>query len=75
MVAADVEHLAETISGDKPKLRHALRARRASRPNSARGVRERRQGDRCARAKTDALEQRLGPEYDKVMEGLDQIDF
>jgi hypothetical protein len=26
-------------------------------------------------AKTDALEQQLGPEYDKVIEGLDQIDF
>jgi hypothetical protein len=26
-------------------------------------------------AKANALEQRLGPEYDKVIEGLDPIDF
>jgi hypothetical protein len=26
-------------------------------------------------AKTDALEQQLGPDNDKVIEGLDQIDF
>jgi hypothetical protein len=26
-------------------------------------------------AKTDALEQQLGPEYDTIITGLDQIDF
>jgi hypothetical protein len=26
-------------------------------------------------AKTDALEQKLGPEYDKVIDGLDRVDL
>ena len=26
-------------------------------------------------AKSDAFEQQLGPEYDKVLDGLDQIDL
>jgi hypothetical protein len=26
-------------------------------------------------AKIDALEQQLGPEYDRIIAGLDQIDF
>ena len=28
-----------------------------------------------SRPKTDAFEQQLGPEYDKVLDGLDQIDL
>ena len=72
---ADVQHLAETISGDKPKLRaYCELGELHDQTQEAVDEKDARAIDALV-AKTDALEQRLGPEYDKVIEGLDQIDF
>jgi flagellar motility protein MotE (MotC chaperone) len=72
---ADVQHLAEAISGDKAKLRAYCelgelhdQTQQALEEQDAKAI------DTLI-AKADDLEQRLGPEYDKVIEGLDQIDL
>jgi len=72
---ADVQHLADTIGSDKSKLRAYCElghlhdeTQQAIDENDANAI-------DALMAKTDALEQQLGPEYDKVIEGLDQIDF
>jgi hypothetical protein len=72
---ADVQRLAEAISGDKSKLRAYCelgglhdQTQQAVEEQDAKAI-------DALIAKTDALEQQLGPQYDKVIEGLDQVDF
>ena len=72
---ADVQHLAETISSDKSKLRAYCElgklhdeTRQAVEYNDANAI-------TAITAKTEEFEQQLGPEYNKVLNGLDQIDF
>ena len=72
---ADVQHLAETVSSDKSKLRAYCelgelhdQTQQAVEKQDAKVI-------DALIAKIDTLEQELGPEYDKVIEGLDQIDF
>jgi hypothetical protein len=72
---ADVQHLAKAISGDKSKLRAYCelgelhdQTQQAVDEKDAKTI-------EALVAKTDALELQLGPEYDKVIEGLDQIDL
>jgi hypothetical protein len=75
LTLADVQHLAEVITGDKSEilaycglggihdqLRHALDNQDAKAIDAL-------------IAKADALEQQLGLEYDKVIEGLEMIDL
>ena len=72
---ADVQHLAEMIGGDKSKLsaycelgkRHD-ETRQAVEYNDTNAI-------AAVAAKTDDVERQLGVEYDKVLNGLDQIDF
>ena len=75
LTLADVQHLAELISSDKSKLRAYCElgklhdeTQQALEENDAEAI-------DALTAKTDAFEQQLGPEYDKVLDGLDQIDF
>jgi hypothetical protein len=72
---ADVQHLAEVITGDKSKIRAYCelggihdQMREALDNQDAKAI-------DALIAKADALEQRLGPEYDKVIEGLELIDL
>jgi hypothetical protein len=72
---ADVQHLAEMISGDKSKLRAYCElgklhdeTRQAVEYNDTNAI-------AAVIAKTNAFERQLGPKYDKVLNGLDQIDF
>ena len=71
----DVQHLAEAITGDKSRLRAYCELG---------GIHDQMQqalDDQDANAidaliaKGDAAEQQLGPEYDRVIEGLVHIDF
>ena len=72
---ADVQHLAEGISGDKSKLRAYCELEELhDQTQQAVDEKDAKAIDALI-AKTDALEQQLGPEYDKVIEGLDQIDL
>ena len=75
LTLADVQHLAELISSDKSKLRAYCElgklhdeTQQALEENDAKAI-------DALTAKTDAFEQQLGPGYDKVLDGLDQIDF
>jgi hypothetical protein len=75
LTLADVQHLAELISSDKSKLRAYCElgklhdeTQQAVEENDAKAI-------DALTAKTDAFEQQLGPGYDKVLDGLDQIDF
>ena len=72
---ADVQHLAEIISSDKSKLRAYCElgklhdeTRQAVEYNDTNAI-------AAVTTKTNAFERQLGPEYDKVFSGLDQIDF
>ena len=72
---ADVQHLAEAISSDKFKLR-AYCEMGALHDELQQAVQENNASAIAALiAKSDAFEQQLGPEYDKVLDGLDQIDL
>jgi hypothetical protein len=71
----DVQHLAEMVSSDKSKLRAFCElgqlldeTRQAVEYNDTNAI-------AAVTANTDAFERQLGPEYDKVINGLDQIDF
>ena len=75
LTLADVQHLAELISSDKSKLRAYCElgklhdeTQQAVEENDAKAI-------DALTAKTDAFEQQLGPEYDKVLDGLDKIDL
>ena len=72
---ADVQHLAEMISSDKSKLRAYCElgklhdeTRQAVEYNDTNVI-------AAVTAKTNAFEEQLGLEYDKVLNGVDQIDF
>src|SRR5215471_12342678 len=72
---ADVQHLAERIGGDKSKLSAYCElgklhdeTRQAVQYNDTNAI-------AAVAAKTDDFERQLGPEYDEVLNGLDQIDF
>jgi hypothetical protein len=72
---ADVQHLAEVITGDKSKIRAYCelggihdQMREALDNQDAKAI-------DALIAKADALEQQLGREYDKVIEGLELIDL
>jgi hypothetical protein len=71
----DVQHLAEMVSSDKSKLSAYCElgqlldeTRQAVEYNDTNAI-------AAVTAKTNAFERQLGPEYDKVFNGLDQIDF
>jgi hypothetical protein len=71
----NVQQLAEMISSDKSKLRAYCElgklhdeTRQAVEYDDANAI-------AAVAAKTNSFEQQLGPEYDKVLDGLDQIDF
>jgi hypothetical protein len=73
--SADVQQLVEMISNDKSKLRAYCElgklhdeTRQAVQYNDANAI-------ATIAARTNDFEQQLGPEYDKVLDGLDQIDF
>jgi hypothetical protein len=72
---ADAQHLAEAISSDKFKLR-AYCEMGALHDELQQAI-EYNDGNAIAAliAKSDAFEQQLGPEYGKVLDGLDQIDL
>ena len=72
---ADVQHLAEMISSDNSKLRAYCElgklhdeTRQAVEYDDANAI-------AAVTTRTDAFERQLGPEYDKMLDGLDQIDF
>ena len=72
---ADVQHLVEIISSDNSKLRAYCElgtlhdeTRQAVEYNDTNAI-------AAVIAKTNAFERQLGPECDKVLNGLDQIDF
>jgi hypothetical protein len=72
---ADVQHLAGVITGDKSKIRAYCelggihdQMQQALDNQDAKAI-------DALIAKADAFEQQLGPEYDKVTEGLEQIDL
>jgi hypothetical protein len=72
---ADVQRLAGVITGDKSKIRAYCelggihdQMREALDNQDAKAIDE-------LIAKADALEQQLGPEYDKVIEGLELINL
>jgi len=71
----DVQHLAEVITGDKSRLRAYCELggihdemQQALENQDANAI-------DALIAKGDAVEQQLGPEYDRVVEGLVHIDF
>jgi hypothetical protein len=72
---ADVQHLAEMISSDKSKLRAYCELGRLH--DETRQAVEYHDTNAIAAvaAKTNAFERQLGLGYDKVVNGLDQIDF
>ena len=72
---ADVQHLAEVIGSDKSKLRAYCEIGKLH--GELQQAVEYNDGNTIAAltAKTDAFEQQLGPEYDKVLDGLDRIDL
>jgi hypothetical protein len=72
---AGVQHLAEAITGDKSKIRAYCelggihdQMEQALDNQDAKAI-------DALIAKADALEQQLGPEYDKVIDGLERIDL
>ena len=72
---ADVQHLAEVIRGDEFKLRAYCEIRKLH-DELQQAVQESNASAIAALiTKSDAFEQQLGPEYDKVLDGLDRIDF
>ena len=75
LTLADVQNLAELISSDKSKLRAYCElgrlhdeTRQAVEYNDTNAI-------AAVTAKTNAFERQLGLGYDKVLNGLDQIDF
>jgi hypothetical protein len=75
LTLADVQHLAEEIAGDKSKLESYCslgklhdETQQAIENNDLDAI-------EAVTNRTNTLEQTLGPEYDRVMDGLDQIDL
>jgi hypothetical protein len=75
LTLADVQNLAEVISSDKSKLRAYCQLGKLH--DETQQAVEDKNADAIAglTAKIDVFEQQLGPEYDKVLDGLDKIDF
>jgi hypothetical protein len=71
----DVQHLTEMIGSDKYKLRAYCELGKLH--DETRQAVEYNDTDAIAAVtdKTNAFERQLGPEYDKVLNGIDQIDF
>jgi hypothetical protein len=75
LILADVQRLAEEIAGDKSKLEAYCTLGKVhdeiqqAIENNDLGAIE------AVTARTNALEQTLGLEYDRVIDGLDQIDL
>ena len=75
LTSADVQHFADVISNDKSKL-HAYCELGKLHDETQQAVEENNADEIAAlTAKIDAFEQELGPEYDEVLNGLDQIDL
>jgi len=72
---ADVQHLAEVISSDKSKLRAYCELGKLHDETQQAVEEEDANAIAALTAKTDAFEQQLGPDYAKILDGLDQIDF
>ena len=72
---ADVQHLAEMIRSDQSKLRACCELGKLH--DEIQQAVEQKDADAidALTAKIDAFEQQLGPEYDKVLDGLDKIDL
>jgi D-alanyl-D-alanine dipeptidase len=75
LTLADVQQLAQAISSDMSKLRAYCELGKLHDDTQQAVEAMDTKAIEMLIAKTDALEQQLGPEYDKVIEGLDQIDF
>ena len=75
LTLADVQHLAELISSDRSKLRAYCELGKLH--DETQQAVEEKDADAITAitAKIDAFERELGPEYDKVLDGLDKIDF
>jgi hypothetical protein len=75
LTSADVQHLAEVISNDKSKLRAYCELGKLH--DETQQAVEENDADEIAAltAKIDTFEQELGLEYDRVLDGLDQIDL
>ena len=71
----DVQHLAEVITGDKSRLRAYCEL--GGIHDEMQQALDNQDGNAIDAliAKGDAVEQQLGPEYDRVIEGLAHIDF
>jgi hypothetical protein len=71
----DVQHLTEMIGSDKSKLRAYCELGKLH--DETRQAVDYNDTDAIAAVtdKTNAFERQLGPEYDKVLNGIDQIDF
>jgi hypothetical protein len=72
---ADVQRLADAISSDKSKLEAYCKLGRLHDDTQQAVEDSNLEAVEALAAKTDALEQKLGPEYDKVIDGLDQVDL
>ena len=73
LTSADVQHLADVISNDKF---HAYCELGKLHDETQQAVEENNADEIAAlTAKIDAFEQELGPAYDEVLNGLDQIDL
>ena len=72
---AEVQHLAEVISRDQSKLRAYCELGKLH--DETRQAMDYNDTDAIAAVtdKTNAFERQLGPEYDKVLDGLDKIDL
>jgi hypothetical protein len=72
---AEVQHLAEVISSDRSKLRAYCELGKLH--DETQQAVEEKDADaiNALTAKIDAFEHQLGPEYDKVLDGLDKIDL
>jgi hypothetical protein len=72
---AEVQHLADVISSDQSKLRAYCKLGKLH--DETQQAVEEKDADaiNALTAKIDAFEQQLGPEYDKVLDGLDKIDL
>jgi len=72
---AEVQHLADVISSDQSKLRAYCKLGKLH--DETQQAVEEKDPDaiNALTAKIDAFERQLGPEYDKVLDGLDKIDL
>ena len=75
LTLADVQHLAETISSDKSRLSAYCQLGKLH--DETQQAVEDKDADAITAltTKIDGFEQQLGPEYDKVLDGLDKIDL